>query len=169
MCTVDHTKFPNYGYAFDLSMESIAPDWVFTRMLGHHRDVGLSPEQIMALLDLSAEYHARSLEIKLEVAEIREKVEIRDWVDDAKLNSAEALIRRHAELFEEHEMLFFEYARRGQEILTEEQKASALRVYRREEQQTFGVLGPIAERALDTVATHTEQLEREDQRLVKTG
>lgn len=170
MCVVDHYKAPNLSYAFDFSMELIAPDWIFTRLLGHHREVGLEPEQVMELLDLSVEYHDRSLEIKLEFAEIREQLDIRDWTfDDAYLEEVESLVRRHAELFKEHEMLLFEYGRKGQEILTHEQERAAIRVYKEEEQRTFDVYGPIVERALDIVEGDARELLADETRLEKTA
>jgi len=57
MCTVDHNVTARAGYLIDAPMESIAsPGFLFSRMLAHHREVGLNCEQIMSLLDLNREY-----------------------------------------------------------------------------------------------------------------
>ncbi len=149
MCIVNHTKGTNPSYAFDFSMSSIAPDSIFTRLLMNHREVELEPDQILAILDLCAEYHERALQIRLEFAAIREELDIRDWdFDDHHMDEIARLLRRHSRLFEQHEMLLFEYGRKGRAILSEQQLALAIEVYKREERRTFDVFGPLVKRAL---------------------
>ncbi|MDT4991359.1 MAG: hypothetical protein QOH97_1251 [Actinoplanes sp.] len=46
MCGVNHNLFPRPGYLIDISCESIAAKVLFTRMLSHHADIGLTAEQI---------------------------------------------------------------------------------------------------------------------------
>ncbi|MER3468414.1 MAG: hypothetical protein C4312_07980 [Thermoflexus sp.] len=115
-------------------MKSIAaPGFLFTRLLAHHRELGLTCEQIMALLDLNREYHERQVAIQIEFARITEMLEIK-WgrVDEKAIAEREQLLHRHAELFLEHERLFFEFARRGHELLTDEQIEKAEQIYHQE-------------------------------------
>lgn len=123
MCIVNHPVTAHPGYLIDAPMQSVAaPGALFTRLLAHHRELGLTCEQIMALLDLSREYHERQVAIQLEFARVSEALEIkRGRIDEQAVAKREQLLRRHAELFLEHERLFFESARRGHEILTDEQ------------------------------------------------
>jgi predicted DNA-binding WGR domain protein len=99
-------------------------------MLAHHREIGLNCEQVMALLDLNREYHSRQVAIQLEFAQTGESLEIK-WgrINNQEIAKRENLLKRHAQLFEEHERLFFEMARRGHEILTDEQLERAEAVY----------------------------------------
>jgi hypothetical protein len=56
MCGVNHALFPRPGYLIDISCESIAAKILFSRMLSHHAEIGLTTEQITGLIDINAEY-----------------------------------------------------------------------------------------------------------------
>ncbi len=144
MCTVNHRATAHAGYLIDAPMESMAaPGALFTRLLAHHRELGLTCEQIIALLDLNREYHERQVAIQLEFARITKMLEIK-WgrVDEKAIAEREQLLQRHAELFLEHERLFFEFARRGHEILTDEQIEKAERIYHQEKDAFLMTLFP---------------------------
>lgn len=150
MCTTNHPGMARPGYLIDAPMESIASvGAVFTRMLAHHREIGLNCEQVMALLDLNREYHSRQVAIQLEFAQISESLEIK-WgrINDQEIAKRENLLKRHAQLFEEHERLFFEMARRGHEILTDEQLERAEAVYHEEKEEMLRTLAPSLNRAV---------------------
>ncbi len=162
MYTVNHPITSNPGYLIDAPMKSMAaPGALFTRLLAHYRELGLTCEQIMALLDLNREYHERQVAIQIEFARITEMLEIK-WgrIDKKALAEREQLLRRHAELFLEHERLFFEFARRGHEILTDEQIEKAEQIYHQEKDAFLAALLPSLNRA---VAPHFRfvQTERE--------
>lgn len=142
MCTVNHPVTAHPGYLIDAPMKSVAaPGALFTRLLAHHRELGLTCEQITALLDLSREYHERQVAIQLEFARVAESLEIK-WgrVDEQAVAEREQLLRRHAELFLEHERLFFEFARHGHEILTDEQIERADLIYQEEKEAMLDTL-----------------------------
>ena len=61
MCSVNHEYFARPGYLIDPRVESIAPSALFTRMLAHHAEVGLTGEQIVALLDVARELTCREM------------------------------------------------------------------------------------------------------------
>lgn len=142
MCIVNHPVTAHPGYLIDAPMQSVAaPGALFTRLLAHHRELGLTCEQIMALLDLSREYHERQVAIQLEFARVSEALEIkRGRIDEQAVAKREQLLRRHAELFLEHERLFFESARRGHEILTDEQIERAELIYHEEKDAMLDTL-----------------------------
>jgi hypothetical protein len=122
MCDVNHNLFPRPGYLIDIQCESIAAKVLYTRMLNHHREVGLTNEQITGLIDLNAEYQAALLAIRIHFAEITERLELkRGRYDAAALAGHKALLDEHAELFRQEEELFFTYAVSGHELLTDEQ------------------------------------------------
>ena len=117
MCTVNHVGSCRPGYLIDVPVESMASLGVlYSRMLSHHREVGLSCEQIMGLLDLNREYHDRQVAIQLEFANVTEALEIK-WgrINAMEVEKREELLKKHAQLFEAHERLFFEMAQRGHE------------------------------------------------------
>lgn len=155
MCTVNHATITNAGYVFAVGIESIAPRGaLFTRMLAHHRDVGLSLDQVQALLDLNREYHERQVAIQIEFMRVSEALDIRNGrFDAASLAEKEPLVRKHADLFGASELLFFEMARRGHEILTDEQIERAEHIYASEHDATMRHLAPIVERALAAAPT----------------
>jgi hypothetical protein len=114
-----------------------------------HREVGLNCEQIMALLDLNKEYHERQISIQLEFARVTEALEIK-WgrIDELQIAKREVLLQRHAQLFAEHEALFFEMARRGHEYLTDEQLDRAESIYHAEKDAMLGTLESALNRAV---------------------
>lgn len=131
MCTVDHQgPLAHPGYLIDVQMKSIAPDVLFTRLLAHHHEVGLSADQVLQLLDISREYHAEQAELRAQFGLLSERMEIK-WgrVDDSEVARRQEMLDEHARLFRASEELFFTYARRGHEILTDEQIESAEAVY----------------------------------------
>jgi len=138
-----------------------APGALFTRLLAHYRELALTCEQIMALLDLNREYHERQVAIQIEFARITEMLEIK-WgrIDEEAIAEREQLLRRHAELFLEHERLFFEFARRGHEILTGEQIEKAERIYHQEKDAFLEALLPSLNRA---VAPHFQFVQTEQE------
>jgi DNA-binding transcriptional MerR regulator len=149
MCTVNHPVTANPGYLFETDIKSIAAGGaLWTRMLAHHREVGLSCAQIQSLLDQNREYHERQVAIQTEFMQISEALEIK-WgrVDAMVLAEREILLQRHAKLFAEHEQLFFEMAKRGHDLLTDEQIERAERIYHVERAAMVRDLAPAIERA----------------------
>jgi len=162
MCTLNHPVTPKPGYLIDASIMSVAaPGAMFTRLLAHHREVGLTCEQIMALLDLNREYHDRQVAIQIEFARVTEMLEVK-WgrVDEQAIAEREELLRRHAELLLEHERLFFEYARRGHEILTDEQIEKGEQIYHQEKDALLKSLHSSLNRA---VAPHFQFVQLKDE------
>lgn len=150
MCTTNHPGTARAGYLIDAPMESMAsPGVLFTRMLSHHREVGLSCEQIMGLLDLSREYHDRQIAIQLEFARVTEALEIK-WgrMDARAIAKREQLLEQHAQLFLEHERLFFEMAQRGHDLLTDEQIEVAETIYHQEKDVMLETLAASLNRAV---------------------
>ena len=142
MCTLNHATFARPGYLIDVRMESIAPEGaLFTRLLAHHAEVGLSPEQVLGLLDISREYHSEQVKLRLEFAKITEKLEIK-WgrVDEDAVASRQTLLDEHARLFRAEEALFFEYGSRGHRSLTDEQIEAAEAIYHAEKNDGLAVL-----------------------------
>jgi hypothetical protein len=134
--------FARPGYLIDTPCESMAaPGALFTRALAHHAEVGLAPEQVMALLDLSREYHEKQVVIRVEFARLTEKLELkRGRFDAAALAAHKALLEEHAELFAADEALFFTYAARGHDLLTDEQIDRAEAVYHAEKDRGLASL-----------------------------
>jgi hypothetical protein len=123
MCDVNHQANPRPGYLIDAKAESVAADGaLWTRALAHHGQVKLSDDQIRGLLDLSREYHAAQLAIRLRMAVLGERVEQkRGRLDAEALAVRKPLLDERAELFRADEELFFDFAARGQQLLTDEQ------------------------------------------------
>lgn len=139
MCTVDHaTPLAHPGYLIDVQMKSIAPDVLFTRMLAHHKEVGLSSEQVLQLLEISREYHTEQGRIRSEFGRLSERLEIK-WgrVGDQEVANREELLDEHARLFRASEACFFEYARRGHQVLSDEQIEAAEAIYHAEKDRAL--------------------------------
>jgi hypothetical protein len=134
VCTVNHPGFANPGYLFGVGVsKSIAPDVLFSRMLSNHAEVGLTGDQVLALLDLNAEYQRVLNSLRVEFAQVTEQMELKGGrVDNEALVARKELLDRHMELFRAQEELFFDYAARGHALLTDEQIAAADRVYHAE-------------------------------------
>lgn len=81
-------------------------------------------------------------------------------VDEEVVAEREQLLRRHAELFLEHERLFFECAHRGHEILTDEQIEKAEQIYHQEKDAFLKALLPSLSRA---VAPHFRFVQTEQE------
>jgi hypothetical protein len=131
MCHVNHSGFTRPGYLIDVQAASIASEGVlFTRALAHHGEVGLTADQIAGLLDLSREYHARQLEIRIAMARLGEQAEQkRGRLTPEVLAARKPLLDERAELFRADEALFFEYAARGQDLLSDDQLDKISRIY----------------------------------------
>ncbi|MDG4784996.1 hypothetical protein O7626_03450 [Micromonospora sp. WMMD1102] len=143
MCGVNHNLFPRPGYLIDISCESIAAKVLFTRMLSHHAEIGLTPEQITRLIDLNAEYQASLTAIRVQFAQITEQLEHkRGRLDNDALVGRKELLDRHAELFRAEEDLFFSYGAHGHEILTDEQIARIDQIYHAEKDARLAELLP---------------------------
>jgi hypothetical protein len=114
---------------------------LFTRALAHHDEIGLAPEQITAPLDLSREYHDKQVAIRIEFARLTEKLELkRGRFDATALAAHKALLEEHAGLFAADEELFFTYAMRGHDLLTDEQIDQAEAIYHAEKDQGLASL-----------------------------
>jgi len=141
MCNVNHPAFTRPGYLIDTSAESIAPPALFTRMLANHAEVGLTGEQIRGLLDLSREYHGRQVTIRLRLAELAEAVELkRGRLTSSELGRRKVWLDERAELFRDDESLFFEYAEKGQNLLSDEQIAIIDLIYHSEKDEGLSML-----------------------------
>jgi hypothetical protein len=141
MCTTNHGEFARPGYLIDPRVESIAAGVLFTRMLANHAEVGLTGEQITALLDVAREYHEQQVAIRVEFARVTEQLEIKWGRLDAVAQAArKALLDEHAELFRRHEELFFLYAERGHDLLSDEQIDRAEAIYHAEKDQALADL-----------------------------
>jgi hypothetical protein len=142
VCIVNHDAFAKPGYLIDVPCESLAASGaLFTRLLAHHVKVGLSPEQVANLLDLSRQYHEEQVAIRTKFATITEKLELkRGRVDGAAVRERRALLDTHAELFRADEELFFVYARQGHELLTDEQIDRAEAIYHAEKNEGLNAL-----------------------------
>ncbi|HKX72607.1 MAG TPA: hypothetical protein VJM32_01195 [Candidatus Saccharimonadales bacterium] len=141
MCTVNHPGFAKPGYLIDIACESIAPKVMFSRMLSYHAEIGLTADQVMALLTLNAEYQQRLFAIRIEFAQVTERMELKGGrLDTEALVARKELLDQHMELFRAEEELFFEYGARGHDLLTDEQIAKADAVYHTEKNAALATL-----------------------------
>jgi hypothetical protein len=150
MCGVNHKGFTRPGYLIDVRAESIAAEGaLFTRALAHHRQLNLTDAQLRGLLDLSREYHARQLGIRLRMAELGERVEQkRGRLTPGELAKRKPLLDERAELFHDDETLFFEFAVRGQDLLSDDQLDTMDRIYHQEKDEGLSTLAAALNRAL---------------------
>lgn len=133
MCGVNHNLFPKPGYLIDVASESIAAKVLFTRMLNHRAEIGLSDTQVAGLLDLNAEYQAQLVEIRMQFAKVTEQLEHkRGRLNAATIAERKVLIDEHADLLRAEELLFFEFGARGHDLLTDEQIARIDAMYHAE-------------------------------------
>ncbi|WP_133057152.1 hypothetical protein [Frankia sp. KB5] len=158
MCDVNHQGFTRPGYLIDVKAESIAAEGaLFTRALAHHDDAGLTADQIRGLLDISRDYHAEQLTIRLRMAQLGEQAEQkRGRLTPERLAERKALLDERAELFRADEELFFTYAARGQDLLTDEQLELISDIYHAEKDEGLSAL----ERALSAAIGPNYQLTR---------
>ncbi|WP_433294486.1 hypothetical protein ACQP2F_33230 [Actinoplanes sp. CA-030573] len=149
MCGVNHNLFPRPGYLIDISCESIAAKVLFTRMLSHHEEVGLTPQQIVALIDLNAEYQAKLIEIRVEFAQVTEQLEHkRGRLNAETVAGRKELLDRHAELFRAEEELFFAYGERGHDLLRDDQLEPIDAIYHAEKDARLTDLLPSLNNAI---------------------
>jgi hypothetical protein len=150
MCDVNHHGFTRPGYLIDVQAASIAPDGaLWTRALAHWETVGLDDAQIRGLLDLSRGFHTAQQAIRQRMAVLGELVEQKGGrLDAAALADRKPLLDERAELFREDEALFFEFAARGQELLTDEQLRRIEMVYHAEKDRGLGALAEALDRAV---------------------
>jgi hypothetical protein len=150
MCDVNHKGFARPGYLIDVRAESVAAEGaLWTRALAHHDQVGLSDGQIRQLLDLSREYHAAQQAVRLRMAVLGEQVEQKGGrLDSEALAVRKPLLDERAELFRVDEELFFTFAARGQELLTDEQLEVISDVYHSEKDEGLSALAVSLDRAV---------------------
>jgi hypothetical protein len=149
MCGVNHNLFPKPGYLIDVACESIAAKVLFTRMLSHHEEIGLTPQQIVTLIDLNAEYQEQLINIRVGFAQVTEQLEHkRGRLDVEALAGRKELLDRHAELFRAEEDLFFEYGGRGHELLSDEQLDRIDAIYHAEKDARLADLLPSLNNAI---------------------
>lgn len=141
MCGVNHNLFPRPGYLIDVACESLAAKVLFTRMLNHRAEIGLTEDQVARLLDLNAEYQAKLVAIRIEFATVTEQLEHKmGRLDTEALVGRKALLDRHMELFRADEDLFFEYGALGHDVLTDVQIAKVDELYHAEKDAALGSL-----------------------------
>lgn len=149
MCGINHNLFPRPGYLIDISCESIAAKVLFTRMLSHHEEIGLTVEQIVALLDLNAQYQAELGGIRVQFAQVTEQLEHkRGRLDTEAVAGRKELLDRHAELFRAEEELFFAYGERGHDLLNDAQIERIDGIYHAEKDARLGELLPSLNNAI---------------------
>jgi hypothetical protein len=102
MCIVDHTLLAP-GYIISARVESVAPPAVFTRILHHYREIGLTDEQIHYLLDAAREYNQEYMRLSVAFANCSADFDLVGAEVD--VHQKERLLNRHAELFCSHETL----------------------------------------------------------------
>jgi len=85
----------------------------------------------------------------LEFARITEALEIK-WgrIDNEQLAKREELLKQHAQLFAQHEHLFFEMAQRGHDLITDDQIERAETIYHNEKDEMLESLGASLDRAV---------------------
>ncbi|MDJ1138532.1 hypothetical protein [Streptomyces iconiensis] len=157
MCTINHAAFAKPGYLIDTPCQSMAPAGaLFTRLLAHHAELGLTGEQVTGLLDVSREYHDKQVALRLEFARVTEQLEVK-WgrVDAEFVNLRKDLIAQHAELFATDEALFFEYGERGHALLSDRQIDAAEAIYHREKDAGLTALTPSLNSAVGPAFTFT--------------
>lgn len=143
MCGVNHNLFPRPGYLIDISCESIAAKVLFTRMLSHHAEIGLTAEQVTGLIDLNAAYQAELTTLRVEFAQITEQLEHkRGRLDTEALAARKEMLDRHAELFKAEEELFFTYGQHGHDLLNDDQIGRIDAVYHAEKDARLAELLP---------------------------
>jgi len=150
MCTSNHPGSSMPGYMVDTPVTSIASRGaLFTRLLAHHNEVGLTYEQITGSLDVSGEYHQRYNELSYEFAKVTEALEIK-WrrIDNDAISPREELLKKHAQLFLDHEYLFFEMTKKGHDLLSDEQIERAEMIYHTEKEEMLEALLPALNHAV---------------------
>lgn len=141
MCSVNHPGFTKPGYLIDVKCESIAALVLFSRMLSHHAEVGLTGDQIKGLLDINAEYQKALIALRMEFAQVTERLEHKGGrLDNDALVGRKKLLDQHVELFRAEEALFFEYGARGHDLLSDDQIAKADTVYHTEKDAALATL-----------------------------
>lgn len=151
---VDDAAFAAGGFAFDLAVASRAPAGIMTGVLAHHDRLGLSAEQICALLDIDARYRQRRLSLALEFARLREQVDVAtERIDQEVLTAARGVLRRQADIFIEHQMSYFEAIAEAQALLDDGQLDRARELLMEERSAAFAVLGPLTTRAIVEAAS----------------
>jgi hypothetical protein len=142
MCGVNHQAFARPGYLIDTPCASIAAHGaLFTRLLANYEEIGLEPDQILNLLDISRDFHERQVEIRIAFALISERLEHkRGRLDAGALAERKTLLDEHAELFRADEELFFFYAERGHALLSDEQLERIDAVYHSEKDAGLSAL-----------------------------
>ena len=154
MCGINHALFPRPGYLIDVKCESIAAKVLFSRMLSHHAEIGLSPEQIVGLLDVNAEYQQKLSATRVEFAQVTELLEHkRGRLDDDAVLGRKELLDRHAELFRREEELFFSYGQRGHALLCDAQVATIESIYHAEKDARLDELMPSLNNAIGPAYT----------------
>jgi hypothetical protein len=149
MCGVNHALFPRPGYLIDVRCESIAAKVLFSRMLSHHAEIGLSAEQIIGLLDVNAEYQEKLSAIRVHFAQVTEQLEHkRGRLDTDAVTGRKELLDLHAELFRAEEELFFTYGQRGHDLLTDDQITTIEGIYHAEKDTRLGELMPSLNNAI---------------------
>lgn len=155
MCLVNHSAFARPGYLVDVPCESMAARGaLFTRMLAHHCEVGLTSEQITRLLDLSREYHDQQVAIRIAFARVTEQLELK-WgrLDSESMTARKALLDEHAELFRADEELFFDYAQKGHDVLSDDQINQAEEIYHSEKNDGLAALADTLNSAVSPAFT----------------
>ena len=129
MCIVDHTLLAP-GYIISARVESVAPPAVFTRILHHYKEIGLTDEQIHHLLDAAREYNQGYMRLSVAFANCSADFDLVDAEVD--VHHKEQLLNRHAELFCSHETLLLRAYQTAQGILSKEQMQKAADIYERD-------------------------------------
>ncbi len=131
---------------FCLDVKSIAPPVILSRTLQHHRELGLSDDQVRRLLAVARRYHDRTLRVSVDFANISAQLDLIEVRPDLRVKRR--LLARHARLFQRHEGLLLEAHEEAARILSAEQRRRVGQIHAEQRHAILRRLRPGLQRGL---------------------
>ncbi len=129
-----------------LEVESLAPPVVLSRTLQHHRELGLSDEQVRRLLRVARRYHDAYVKICVHFANVGSQMDLALVKVDARRKRR--LLDRHAALFRQHEDLLRRAYEEAHAILSAVQLRRVIQIHEAQRQRIIAGLIPSLRTAL---------------------
>ncbi len=145
--------FENASYRLgllDLEPRSIAPDSIVERVLSHHRELRLEPDELRALLDLQNDFRReqRNGAHEFTLAGHRVRPTAQPGVPASEVATH---LETRAALFLQAEVRTLEYTERVQEVLGEGRWSRLVALYEEETRRELERLGPAIAAAVEPV------------------
>ena len=122
-----------------LSITSLSPEYIFTRVLTNYKQIQLSDQQIRKLLDVHLSYTRNFHNLMTRFANVRHQIETsyNGQITNKKEKKIKLSISKRGKIFMQHEMLFIIALKELKKVLSSKQQHKLEEIYINERRKIY--------------------------------